>query len=484
MSSDIVISVRQVSKAYRIWASPPARLISPAWQLLARACPRRSSLRTACEKRAGRGYRDFYALNDISFDVRKGECLGIIGRNGAGKSTLLQLIAGTLRPTAGEMQVRGRVAALLELGSGFDPEFTGRENVFLNATILGLTRAQIEERLDDILGFAEIGAFIDQPVKVYSSGMTVRLAFAVVAHVDADIMIIDEALSVGDARFQLKCARAIDRFIERGVTLLFVSHGMTMIKRLCTRAILIEQGLSVFAGKPNTVVNLYSKLLADGGSLESIAGDLETLKQQSDEEPALAAAAAGGRSSPPSSSSFPRPSLPPPDPSPDPKASQLIADERAHVQVSGHEYSYGGELGAILAPAMQGENGEERTWFATGEAVTVSMTAEAREKLPEPIYALTLKNESGQEVYGTNTFYTRQTAPAIQPGERHRVTFRFNMNLVPGTYFVSLGWTYFVGDELVVIHRRYDVMSFEVHGRDRVFGIANLWAVIDVNSDL
>ena len=482
MSSDVVISVKHVSKAYRIWSSPSARLVSPAWQLLAGACPRRTTLRTACEQRAQRGYRDFYALNDISFEVRKGECLGIIGRNGAGKSTLLQLIAGTLQPTAGELDVKGRVAALLELGSGFDPEFTGRENVFLNASILGLTRAEIEERLDDILRFAEIGAFIDQPVKVYSSGMAVRLAFAVVAHVDADVMIIDEALAVGDARFQLKCARAIDKFIERGVTLLFVSHGMSMVKRLCTRAILVEQGLSVFAGRPNTVVNLYSKLLADGGSLESLAPDLEALKNQPEEESAAPAPALAGQN--PHPPLFPAPSLPPPDPPSSRKAAQLIDDERAHVQVSGHEYSYGGELGVILDPAMQGGNGEERTWFASGEPVTISMTVEAKEPLSEPIYALTIKNQSGQEIYGTNTFYTKQAAPAIQPGERHRVNFRFNMNLMPGSYFVSLGWTYFVGDELVVIHRRYDVIGFEVHSQDRVFGIANLWAVIDVNGDL
>lgn len=477
--NDVVISAQNVSKAYRIWATPSARLISPAWQLLANASPTGTRAHRALSAKARAAYRDFYALQDVSLEVHKGECLGIVGRNGSGKSTLLQLLAGTLQPSAGTLNVRGRVAALLELGSGFNPEFTGRENVFLNASILGLTRAQIEARYDDILRFAEIGAFIDEPVKIYSSGMAVRLAFAVVAHVDADVMIIDEALAVGDARFQLKCARAIDRFVEQGVTLLFVSHSMSMVKRLCSRAVLLEQGRVVYSGKPNDVVNLYSKLTAEGGTVEALAGDLEKFKNQSEDNQ-------------------PPPSVRPPSPSPIRAApaitapassstalgAQLLADERAHIQVNGSEYAYGGDLGQIEEPEMRGENGENRDWFTTGEHITLSFTAVAQEKLPEPIYALTIKNHVGQEVYGTNTFYTRQTAPAIQPGERHRVSFRFPLNLIGGTYFISLGWTHFVGETLIVVHRRYDVLKFEVHGVDQSFGIANLWAQIAVDTDL
>ena len=267
MASDPIISVRNVSKTHRIWESPTARLAFSWWHSLAGLMPGNSAVRAALRHRANRCYRDFYALRDVSLNVGRGESIGIIGRNGSGKSTLLQIIAGTLQPSAGSLKVRGRVAALLELGSGFNPDFTGRENVFLNGAVLGFSRENIEARYEAIAAFAEIGDFIDQPIKTYSNGMVLRLAFAVAAHVDPDILIIDEALAVGDARFQLKCARAIDRFIAQGVALLFVSHDASMVKRLCKHAILLESGNLVYAGKPNDVVNLYSKLLSDGGSI-------------------------------------------------------------------------------------------------------------------------------------------------------------------------------------------------------------------------
>ena len=281
MTGETIIHAERLSKAYRIWANPGARLKSPLVEAAAVVFPKGSSARRALLTRAARGYRDFYALRDLNLSIKRGEAIGIIGRNGSGKSTLLQLIAGTLTPSAGQLSVHGRVSALLELGSGFNPEFTGRENVFINGAILGLSREQMEERYEAIADFAEIGDFIDQPVKIYSSGMMMRLAFAVAAHVDPDILIVDEALSVGDARFQLKCARAIDRFIAQGVTLLFVSHDASLVKRLCHRAVLLERGRMVFAGKPNDVVNLYSKLMIDGNTLDSIQADIATIAARS-----------------------------------------------------------------------------------------------------------------------------------------------------------------------------------------------------------
>lgn len=250
---DIAISIRNLSKCYHIYATPRDRLK----QFL---LPR---LRRLLRLPSARYYDEFWATKDVSFDVRRGETVGIIGRNGSGKSTLLQIICGTLTPTAGEVETQGRVAALLELGSGFNPEFTGRENVYLNGTVLGLTREEIDERMPTILAFADIGAFVDQPVKTYSSGMFVRLAFAVVAHVDPEILIVDEALSVGDAFFQSKCAALMRSLIKRGTTVLFVSHDTHSVKSLCDKAILLDAGSIVAMGDTSEVVEAYySRLVA------------------------------------------------------------------------------------------------------------------------------------------------------------------------------------------------------------------------------
>jgi ABC-type polysaccharide/polyol phosphate transport system ATPase subunit len=507
MSTEPVISVRDVSKAYRIWENPANRLFSFFWEFGAELAPAGTRWHAALSRRAMRGCRDFYALHGVSLEVRKGESIGIIGRNGSGKSTLLQIIAGTLTPSTGAIANHGRVAALLELGSGFNPDFTGKENVLLNAAVLGLSQKQIAARYDAIVAFAEIGDFIDQPIKTYSSGMVLRLAFAVAAHVDPDVLIIDEALGVGDARFQLKCARVIDRFVEQGVALLFVSHDASMVKRLCQHAILLEHGHVVYAGKPNDVVNLYSKLIADGGSIEALAGDIAALQ-----------AAQVPRAGPDSTASTGRPTTEVIVPSQSAltlapggaadgsseaaalrlrlkaaetilrshsdgtalvrKIELLLADERLHVQVSGQEFAYGGELGRIREIGVSDAEGQARTWFTTAEPVVVRMLVEAREDLPEPIFALTIKNTAGVEIYGTNTLFSGQPARPIKAGELREVTFAFDLDLLPGHYFFSFGFTHFIGDELVVIHRRYDAINVEVHSVDRCFGIANLKAVI------
>lgn len=247
MSEDPVISVRGVSKAYRIWESPSARILAPLQASL------------GMKERAARSYRDFWALKDVSFEVRKGEAVGIIGRNGSGKSTLLQIIAGTLQPTAGSVKVNGRVAALLELGSGFNPEFTGRENVFLNGAVLGLSRSEIEAKFDSIAEFADIGEFIDQPIKTYSSGMTMRLAFAVQSAVTPDILIVDEALSVGDAPFQAKCFNRMRQLANEGVSTLFVSHSIATIKNFCSHAIWLHAGQCITQGQAAPVCDAYQR---------------------------------------------------------------------------------------------------------------------------------------------------------------------------------------------------------------------------------
>ncbi|MER8462626.1 ABC transporter ATP-binding protein [Mesorhizobium sp. M1396] len=254
-TSNFAIRVRDVSKHYVMFERPEDRfkqMIIPRLEQLIGRPPRRY-------------FRDFAALSGISFEVGRGETVGIIGRNGSGKSTLLQAICGTLQPTSGSVEVNGRIAALLELGAGFNPEFTGRENVFLNAAILGVPRKEMEWRFDDIARFADIGPFIDQPVKTYSSGMYVRLAFATAINVDPDILVVDEALSVGDEAFQRKCFARIEDIKDKGGTILFVSHAAQTIVQLCSRAMLIDGGELISQGRPKAVVNQYQRLVNASG---------------------------------------------------------------------------------------------------------------------------------------------------------------------------------------------------------------------------
>ena len=247
--TDIAIKVQSLSKCYHIYDNPRDRLkqfIAPRLQRLAWQQPKQY-------------FHEFWAVKDVSFEIKKGETVGIIGRNGSGKSTLLQMICGTLTPTSGSVQTNGRIAALLELGSGFNPEFTGRENVYMNAAVLGLSKEEIDERYADIIAFADIGDFIEQPVKIYSSGMYVRLAFAVVVHVDADILIIDEALSVGDAFFQAKCMSRMKHIVDIGTTILFVSHDINTVKALCSRTLYLDHGIGRVFGETADVAQIYAK---------------------------------------------------------------------------------------------------------------------------------------------------------------------------------------------------------------------------------
>ena len=257
MCSELAIRTQGLGKCYQIYDQPRDRLL----QLF--------------RPRGKQRYREFWALKDVSLDIRKGEALGIIGRNGSGKSTLLQLICGTLGATTGSLSSHGRVAALLELGSGFNPEFSGRENVYLNGAVLGLKRAEIDARFDEITAFAGIGEFIDRPTKTYSSGMLVRLAFAVSVCVEPDILIVDEALAVGDASFQFKCLERLDRLTRQGMTLLFVSHDMSMVKRFCTRALYLRDGEIRASGAPETIAELYLLDMRDEQRRRASAGAIQ-----------------------------------------------------------------------------------------------------------------------------------------------------------------------------------------------------------------
>jgi ABC-type polysaccharide/polyol phosphate transport system ATPase subunit len=441
------IEVRGLSKCYQMYARPRDRLAQSLWG-------RRRKL-----------YREFWALKDVSFDVPRGAALGIVGRNGSGKSTLLQLICGTLTPTEGSVRAQGRVAALLELGSGFNPELTGRENVIMNATILGLSAREIEERFEAIVAFSEIAEFLDQPIKTYSSGMIVRLAFSVAVNVDADIIVIDEALAVGDARFQLKCAKAMDRLRDSGRTLLFVSHDGSAVKRLCNEALLLERGRLLLRARPNETMNIYSKLIADERGAEAVAGDIRAVEEARERGEAPRAAEAAVE----------------PVPEADARVAQLLEAEQAHRQLSGSEFSYGGERGRIESIVMSDGARAPRTVFTTGDKARVEMVlAVGDQPLSDTICALVIKDVRGQEVYGTNTYFQHQATPSMPAGSRFLASFDLALNLMRGTYFVSVGWTWFEGDELRVVHRRYDVITFAVHATDRSVGIANCYAAISV----
>ena len=261
---DLVLAVHNVSKHYKLWSSPAVRLryslLSQAHRTLRTVLPRGSAPLNALERRRNALYQDFVALHELSFEVRRGESLGILGRNGAGKSTLLQIIAGTLQPTTGHVNVYGRVAALLELGSGFNLEFTGRENVYLNASVLGFSRSEVDAKFDDIAAFADIGPFLDQPVKMYSSGMMLRLAFSVQMAVDPVLFIIDEALAVGDIYFQNKCSKLLQRKLDDGLTLLLVSHSPGSVRTLCRRGLVLDGGRCAFQGPSDEATNIYFAL--------------------------------------------------------------------------------------------------------------------------------------------------------------------------------------------------------------------------------
>jgi ABC-type polysaccharide/polyol phosphate transport system ATPase subunit len=495
MSEDIVISVENVSKAYRIWEAPAARLISPFQESLVKLLPENSALARYLSRLATSHYKDFHALRDISFTVQRGESVGIIGRNGSGKSTLLQIIAGILQPTEGRVRVAGRVAALLELGAGFNSDFTGRENIFLNGAVLGLSRLEIESRFDRIAAYADIGDFIEQPIKTYSTGMAMRLAFAVAAHVDADILIIDEALGVGDARFQLKCAKTIDDFIAAGKTMLFVSHDYSSLKRLCQRAILLERGELLLDNSPNPVVNFYTKLLADPRSLDALKAEARASLERDQNDPSIADMAAA--------QPMPEPAVVPVN---DPnflvrklnEARQVIARFAAEAPLRQrfslldvgetlepanareNEFAYGGQSGQIADLRVLDDSGKPALVFTTGDRMRLSFEARAFREIPEPIYAVTVKSAKGQDLYCTNTLYVGLPTPRIAPRERHSVEFDLTLNLMPGEYFLSFGWVTFAGDKLEVIHRRYDATKFTVLPVDRRIGVANLHSQIRV----
>ena len=395
MSSDeVVLRVRHISKRFEIYDKPRHRLqqmLFGRWKTY---------------------YREFRALRDVDFEVRKGECVGIIGPNGAGKSTLLQIMTGTLQPTEGTVERHGRIAALLELGSGFNPEFTGRENVYMNAAILGLTKAETDARYDDIVAFADIGEFIDQPVKTYSSGMIVRLAFAVNAFVDPDILIVDEALAVGDAFFQQKCMRFIRKFKETH-TILFVSHDTAAVANLCDRGVLLENGEVKMIGSPKEVIDQYLKdLYSDSQEVDGAQhGQNAQAERREDEYYDMRRSLING--------------------------SKYRND--MEVFKFSNQSCFGAGGAEIENVFFADREGKPLSWIVGGEIVKLTIAVRAHQDMRSPIIGFTVKDRLGQWILGDNTYITYQNAPvAARAGQRLVAEFEFYMpTLQPGNYSID-----------------------------------------------
>ena len=389
MVTDSVISVENVSKAYRIWDTPSSRLTAPLLEGSAGLLPK--SPARWLKDRAARSYRDFYALKDISFTMRQGESVGIIGRNGSGKSTLLQIIAGTLRPTAGKVKVSGRVAALLELGSGFNPDFTGRENVYLNAAVLGLSRRQVDERFDQIAAFADIGDFIEQPVKTYSSGMFVRLAFAVQTAVEPKILIVDEALSVGDVFFQQRCYERMRQLLDSGVCIILASHDIGSVQQFCSSTLVLRRGEVAFRGPSAEATKVYFQL------------------EQQEKVAAFAANPAQA-----------------PSPTNEPKLSAghaaIPAWPAAEAQLSlDATRVIGNGWARCTALAIGRESGEPRAHFRQGETMAVFYEFEILQDMEFCIGSITIRDKSGQAVHSKVTLQDGIRGPArVARGARLR----------------------------------------------------------------
>ncbi|MBU4609195.1 ABC transporter ATP-binding protein [Achromobacter sp. GG226] len=440
-SDDWVMRVGGLAKCYHIYEQPRDRLKQFVM-------PR---LRRSVGLSAKSYFREFWALRDVGFEVRRGEAVGIVGRNGSGKSTLLQLVCGTLNPTAGDVEVRGRVAALLELGSGFNPEFSGRENVYLNATLLGLTTEEIDARFDEIAAFANIGRFIEQPVKTYSSGMFVRLAFAVIAHVDADILVIDEALAVGDVFFQQKCMRFLKRFRENGGSLLLVSHDTAAVLSMCEKALLLspmDQRKPYFGGAEEVCKVYLEDLYADpsrgnpGADADDVGAGapLQTVFRGEPEAPAMYSV------------------------SPFNQEARAFGEGKATIVDAGFFDADGRRLNALKA--------EDR--------VSLRIEVNVHQRVVFPAFGFMLKNRHGEFLFTEGTDSTfRSHGLCFEAGQKAVANFEFDMpQLIQGVYTVNVAFAEGLGHEHQQQHWLHDALVLEVLRSRQVHGYCGVHGLV------
>ncbi len=414
------VKVTGLSKAYKLYASP------------------RDRLKEAFQPFGKKRHREFNALDDINLEILKGSTTGIIGRNGSGKSTLLQTICGIVTPTRGEVSVNGKIAALLELGAGFNPEFSGRDNLYINGAILGLSDEQIDQRLDDILAFADIGDYIDQPVRVYSSGMYVRLAFAIAIHVDPEILIVDEALAVGDIHFQAKCFDRFHQFREQGVTVIFVTHDLNMVTRYCDQAYLLSEAKIVAQGSPRQVVAQYRKLevnyQASTMSEEEIGGD---------------------------------------DNNEDRGQPNLFSENP-------YEVRYGNDKATIVEGGIFDASNQPVQILDSGASYIIRMRVRFDAPVAQPVFAFTIKDIKGTEISGTNTDFSGIKTGDYVAGDMVNIEFTQQIKLNAGSYLLSLGCVGLGSGDIEIHDRRHDFLSFQIVSEKAGVGIIDLDSQIQI----
>ncbi len=435
---NLAIQVEDVTKIYRLYEKPIDRLKETV---------------SVTHKNY---HRDFYALNGISFQVKKGETVGIIGTNGSGKSTILKIITGVLTPTTGTVKVDGKISALLELGAGFNMDYTGIENVYMNGTMMGYTRKEMDAKLQDILDFAEIGDFVYQPVKTYSSGMFVRLAFALAINVEPEILIVDEALSVGDVFFQSKCYRRMEEIRKSGTTILMVTHDMGSIIKYCDRVVLLNKGEFIAEGKPGRVVDMYKKILA--GKLEALKEELRLEEERKNadtgQESIELSDFSGGM-----------------DLGGSGDKRTLMRDK---LTINPDRTEYGDGRAEIYDLGLLDERGNVTNLLLKGEMFTIRERIRFHAALEAPIFTYTIKDKKGTELTGTNTLYEGADIKPVKAGDSYTVEFTQKMNLQGGEYLLSMSCTGFEQGEHVVYHRLYDVTSITVISNKNTVGVYDM----------
>lgn len=449
MENKKVIQVKNLTKMYKLYDKPSDRL--------------KEALGLTRKKL----YKEHYALHDVNFDIYEGECVGIIGTNGSGKSTILKIITGVLTPTAGEVKVDGRISALLELGAGFNMEYSGLENVYLNGTMIGFSKEEIDARLNDILEFADIGDFIHQPVKTYSSGMFVRLAFALAINVDPEILIVDEALSVGDVFFQSKCYRRMEEIRKKGTTILMVTHDMGSIIKYCDKVVLLHKGEFIAEGPAGKVVDMYKKILA--GKLDDLRAELAAEKAAEEGKTAelpdgKSSAETGDRNTDGTEMS---------DFSGGMNLSHtgLMRDQLA---INTDRTEYGDGRAEIYDLGLLDARGNVTNLLLKGEMFTIKECIRFHADIQAPIFTYTIKDKKGTELTGTNTMFEGADIKPVKNGDEYTVEFTQKMNLQGGEYLLSMSCTGFEQGEHVVYHRLYDVTNITVISNKNTVGVYDM----------
>ena len=438
---ETAIDISEISKVYKLYEKPGDRL--------------KEALAISRKKL----YTEHFALDHVSFQINKGETVGIIGTNGAGKSTLLKIITGVLTPTSGSICVNGRISALLELGAGFNMEYTGIENIYLNGTMCGFSREEVEERLEDILQFADIGDFVHQPVKTYSSGMFVRLAFAVAINIDPEILIVDEALSVGDVFFQAKCYHKFEEFKEMGKTIVFVSHDLSSISKYCDKVFLMNKGILLGEGKPKEMIDAYKRVLV---------GQYELPEDK--EQEGLPGEAGPGSASTANASQE----------AGEGKKPGHTAGENPAMGMNPHMLEYGTKQAEIEEYYITDDRGIRTVAVLKESMFTLHMRVRFYEHIPAPIFAFSIKDVHGTEITGTNSMIEKAFLESGEPGQVKDITFTQKMSLQGGDYLLSLGVTGYNGDTFEVYHRLYDALDITVVSDKNTVGYYDMDSVVKV----